>query len=208
MGVNCAVLTKVKITNNKYPRCASGFKVILSKATSHSQGGIFLLWNTGNASFEVEAAKIITPNLLTFQLVTGYERFYVMGIYIPPNDTMGVDALHAALASCLANCVPLVLGNLNINFEHPWDVWEEQIAKLLDEIDLLDTTQKFALGGARCRRLRNDGPGNRSGWGDGTIPSQTTSWRGRGTYVGLLLGCLWSMIRTIARPLPPFNQDG
>jgi hypothetical protein len=43
MGVNCAVLTEVKITNNKHPRCASGFKIILSKATSHSQGGIALL---------------------------------------------------------------------------------------------------------------------------------------------------------------------
>jgi hypothetical protein len=73
MGVNCAVLTEVKITNNNHPRCASKFKIILSKATSHSQGGIALLWNEGHASFEVEAAKIITPNLLTFQLITGYE---------------------------------------------------------------------------------------------------------------------------------------
>ena len=73
MGVNCAVLTKVKITNNKYPRCASGFKIISSKATSHSQGGIALLWNKGHACFEVEAAKIVTPNLLTFQLVMGYK---------------------------------------------------------------------------------------------------------------------------------------
>ncbi len=66
MGVNCAVLTKVKITNDKYPRCTSGFKVILSKATSHSQGGIALLWNKGHAFFEVKVAKIVTPNLLTF----------------------------------------------------------------------------------------------------------------------------------------------
>jgi hypothetical protein len=73
MGVNCAVLTEVKITNNKHPRCASGFKIISLKATSHSRGGIALLWNKGHASFEVEAAKIATLNLLTFQLVTGYE---------------------------------------------------------------------------------------------------------------------------------------
>jgi hypothetical protein len=41
----------------------------------------------------VEVACVVTPNLLTFQLVMGYERFYVMGIYIPPTDTTGVDAL-------------------------------------------------------------------------------------------------------------------
>ncbi len=103
MGVNCAVLTEVKITNNKHPRCTSGFKIILSKATSHSQGGIALLWNKGHASFEIKVAKIVTPNLLTFQLVMGYEQFYAMGIYIPPNDTMGVDALCKAWALCPAN---------------------------------------------------------------------------------------------------------
>jgi hypothetical protein len=89
MGVNCAVLTKVKITNNN-PRCTSGFKVISSKVPSHSQGGIALLWNKGHASFKVEAAKIVIPNLLTFQLITGYKQFYLMGTYIPLNDTTGV----------------------------------------------------------------------------------------------------------------------
>jgi hypothetical protein len=84
------------------------------KATSHSQGGVALLWNEGQASFEVKATNMVTPNLLTFQLVTGYEQFYMMGIYIPPNDTTVVDALHVAWASCSANCVSLVLGNLNI----------------------------------------------------------------------------------------------
>jgi hypothetical protein len=139
MGMNCAVLTEVNITNDKYPRCASGFKIILLKATSHSQGGIALLWNKGHASYKVVAAKIVTPNLLTFQLVTGYEHFYVMGTYIPPNNTMGVDALCEEWALCPANCVPLVLGDLNVSFEHPQDAREEQIIDLLDEINLVDT---------------------------------------------------------------------
>ncbi len=132
----------MKITNNKYPRCASGFKIILLTETSHSQVGIALLWNKGHASFNVEVAKIITPNLLTFQLVTGYEQFYMMGIYIPPNDTTGVDALCKAWASCPANCVPLVLINLNVNFEHPRDAREEQKINLLEEINLVNTSRK------------------------------------------------------------------
>ncbi len=73
MGVNCVVLIEVKITNDKHPRCASGFKIISSKATSQSQGGIALLWNEGHASFEVKAVRIVTLNLLTFQLVMGYK---------------------------------------------------------------------------------------------------------------------------------------
>jgi hypothetical protein len=96
MGVDCEVLTKTKVTNNKYPRCESGFNVISLKAASHSQEGVALLWNKGHASFKVKAVNIVTPNLLTFQLVTGYKHFYAMGMYIPLNNTTGVDALHAA----------------------------------------------------------------------------------------------------------------
>ena len=89
MGVGCALLTEVKITDDRYTKFASGYKIISSKATSHSQGGIALLWKENHPFFEVEAATVATPNLMTFQLVTGYEQFYVKGIYIPPNDTTG-----------------------------------------------------------------------------------------------------------------------
>jgi len=110
MGVGAAILTEMKITDNRYPKFSSGYKIIASNATSHSQGGVALVWKEGHDSFEVEAATVATPNLLTFQLVTGYERFYVMGIYIPPNDTTGVDALWQAWEACPADCVPLVMG--------------------------------------------------------------------------------------------------
>ncbi len=72
-----------------------------------------------HAFFKVEAANIVTPNLLTFQLVTGYKQSYVMGIYIPPNNTTGVDAICAAWVLFLANCIPLVLGNLKIDLSTP-----------------------------------------------------------------------------------------
>ena len=96
MGVTVAALTEMKITDNRYPYFLSGFKVLLSKAASRHQGGIALLWREGNQGVEVKAARILTPNLLTFQLVTGDERFYCMGVYIPPNDTMGVEDLRLA----------------------------------------------------------------------------------------------------------------
>jgi hypothetical protein len=106
---------------------------------------IALVWKEGHCSFKEEAACIATPNLLNFQLITGYKQFYVMGIYIPPNDTMGVDVLWAVWHACPDNCVPIVMGDLNINFEHPRDKWEEAIANLLDKINLIDLTCKFCL---------------------------------------------------------------
>jgi hypothetical protein len=148
MGIRAAILTEMKIMDDWYPKLTLGYKVISSKATTNNQGGIALVWKEGHSYFEVKAARVVTPNLLTFQLVTGYERFYVMGIYIPPNNTTGVDALWEAWNACPDSCAPIVMGDLNINFEHPRNKREEAIANLLDEINLVDLSCKFCL--RRC----------------------------------------------------------
>jgi hypothetical protein len=100
MGVGLAIVTETNITEACYTRLALGYKTLASKTTSHNQGGIALLWKENHRGFEVESAKILTPNLLTFLLVTGNERFYCMGIYIPPINTMGVEDLQAAWEAC------------------------------------------------------------------------------------------------------------
>ena len=83
-GVGCAILSEMKITDDRYTRMMSGYKVLSTKAPSKHKGGIALLWHPDHEGFEVEAARVVTPNLITFQLVTGDKRYYVMGIYIPP----------------------------------------------------------------------------------------------------------------------------
>jgi hypothetical protein len=145
MGIGAAILTKMKITDDRNPKFTSGYEVIASKAMSHKQGGIALVWKEGHSSFEVEAARVVTPNLLTFQLIMGYKRFYVMGTYTPSNDTTGVDALWAAWNACPDSCIPIIMGDLDISFEHPCDKREKAITNLLDEINLIDLSQKFCL---------------------------------------------------------------
>ena len=66
MGIGAAILTKMKITDDRYPKFTSGYNFIASKAVSHKQRGIALVWKEGHSSFEVEAACLVTPNLLTF----------------------------------------------------------------------------------------------------------------------------------------------
>jgi hypothetical protein len=104
-----------------------GYRVILSKATSPQQGGVALLWEEGHQDFEVEAVTIVSPNLLTFQLVTGEERNFVIGAYIPPADTTGVNDLRTAWAARPANCKLLLLDDLNIDFRTPQTEREEII---------------------------------------------------------------------------------
>ena len=103
-----------------------------------------LLWrDSEELGFLVEEATVVSPTVLTFQLVTGGVRFYVMGAYIPPADTTGVDDLRAAWDKCPTNCHPLLLGDLNINFGSPRSEREEIIVDLLDEIGFADISRKF-----------------------------------------------------------------
>jgi hypothetical protein len=144
MGVGCAVLTETKLTDDRYPRFVQGYHVIASCATSPQQGEIALLWRESeNLGFLVEAVSIVSPNVLTFQLVTGGVHFFVMGAYIPPADTTGVDDIRDTWDKCPANCKPLLLGDLNINFGSPRSEREEIIMDLLDEINLADISRKF-----------------------------------------------------------------
>ncbi len=84
MGVGCAILSDMKITDDRYTRMTSGYKVLSTKAPSKHQGGIALLWQPEHKGFAVEATQVVTPNLITFQLVTGDKQYYVMGRYLPP----------------------------------------------------------------------------------------------------------------------------
>jgi hypothetical protein len=159
LGVGCAVLTETKPTNERYPKLVLGYWVISLKAVSPQQGGVALLWRAEHRDFEVEAVNIASPNILTFQLVMGEDQFFVLGAYIPPADTTGVDDLCAPWAKCPGNCKPLLLGDLNIVFRAPQTKWEEIIVDLLNEINLVDMSRKFVQ-----QRGRQQGRGARWTW--------------------------------------------
>ncbi len=124
--------------------------MISSKAASAHQGGVALLWRESeDQGFLVEAAHIASPNILTFQLVTGEDRFFVIGAYTPPADTTWVDDLHAAWAKCPPNCKPLLLGDLNFNFRALQTKREEIIADFIDNINLVDVSRKYIQQGGQ-----------------------------------------------------------
>ena len=66
-----------------------------------------------------------------------------MGIYTPPTNTMGVGDLRAAWEAYLTGCVPIVLGDLNINFRDPQNKREELIADLLNNINLIEMSRGY-----------------------------------------------------------------
>jgi hypothetical protein len=93
-----------------------------SKVVSSNQEG------GGDWKFNVKLVWFnYNPNIVTFQLITGDKQFYILGIYIPPNCTRGVEDLWWAGEACLAGCKLAVLGDLNVYFGFPQDKWEKNI---------------------------------------------------------------------------------
>ena len=45
------------------------------------------MWRDGHPSFEVEDAKIVHPNVLSFKLVTEGGPIFVVGGYLPPETS-------------------------------------------------------------------------------------------------------------------------
>ncbi len=84
MGVRCEVITKTKLTDARYSKHVEGYHVIASEGTSPQQGGIALLWTAEHQDFEIGAVKIVSPNVLTFQLVTGSVRLFCNRCIHPP----------------------------------------------------------------------------------------------------------------------------
>jgi hypothetical protein len=104
------------------------------------------MWKEKDPKFEVESVLFNNgPNIVTFQLTTGNERFYVIKIYVPPDCRKRVDDLRNAWEACPLGCKPAVMGDLNISFGFPRDEREEVIVDLLDEINLIDTSRRFPL---------------------------------------------------------------
>ena len=84
-GVDLGLFQETKLTNDVYTRNSSGYSVLASNAVSAWSGGVALFYREHD-SFEVEEEKIWGPNVLSFDLVVGRDRFYCIGAYIPPND--------------------------------------------------------------------------------------------------------------------------
>ena len=73
-----------------------------------------------NKFHEVEETKIQTPNVLAFELVMGKDHYYFVGIYIPPSDLTTLEHSDNAWCQCSRVCMPLLIGNSNVDLESPW----------------------------------------------------------------------------------------
>ena len=101
--------------------------MIATDAPSKHQGGIALFWRD-SPYWQVEAYQAYDPNVLSFQLVTGQKRWYVVGAYVPPSDTSTIEYVSKALDDQPEGVDPILIGDLNANLADPGSDREHEIA--------------------------------------------------------------------------------
>jgi hypothetical protein len=144
MGVDIGIFQETKITGGIYTRSLSGYSFVASDAPSVHQGGIALFWRP-NKSYEVEDWRVRGPNVLSFVIVMGGERFYAVGCYIPPNKLSTLTMIVQAWNECPSGHTPFLLGDLNVNLCASRDGRDEQIAEAVEDLMGLCNLSKHFL---------------------------------------------------------------
>jgi hypothetical protein len=78
-----------------------------------NQGGIALIF-TNSLYFQIESQQKHGPNVISFILVTGQQRYPMIGAYIPPNDTTTLHYISRA-NNRFAGQPIILLGDINVD---------------------------------------------------------------------------------------------
>jgi hypothetical protein len=94
--------------------------------------------------YEVQDWRICRPNVLSFVVVMGSQRYYVVGCYIPPTNLSTLPQVEQALNKCPKGHTPLHIGDLNVNLCAARDGRDERIAEVAEDIwGLTDLSKHF-----------------------------------------------------------------
>ena len=93
--------------------------------------------------YEVAETKIWGRNVLAFRLITNDADYYVVVCYIPPKGLETLDQVKAAWDQRPTGFIPLLLVDLNINLDAPWDERDWIIAEQCDAWELTDMAAQF-----------------------------------------------------------------
>ena len=67
----------------------------------------------------MEAVRQFGTNILSFQLATGARRWYIIGCYLAPDDTLTIERVVAAIKERPKGTTLVVVGDLNTNLDNP-----------------------------------------------------------------------------------------
>ena len=105
--------------------------------------------------FVVEAVERFGSNVMGFQVVTGEQRWYIVGAYVAPKDEETMETVVAAIGRKPRGAELMVVGNFNADITAPeGNRRAENIATDLATAGLEDMAQHFMPRGRRWNRDR------------------------------------------------------
>ena len=96
--------------------------------------------------FVVEEQREFHPNVITARIIAGENKYYVVGFYCPPPREDRVEAwerVKEAWRQCPRGFSPLLMGDLNLDIDHPANQMERDIVADIDEMLLEPAEEHF-----------------------------------------------------------------
>ena len=84
-NMDLGILQETKLTDVIYTRGSDGYSVVATDAPSRHRGGA--IFYRSEPHFAVEAVDKFRPNVIDFQLATEARRWYIVGVYLAPEET-------------------------------------------------------------------------------------------------------------------------
>ena len=193
-NIDLGVFQDTKCTNGVYTRALARYHVVATDTLRRHCGGVALFYRE-EADFAVEEVRTYGPNVISFEVVTGQRRWYIIGCYIAPDDDWTIEWIVTALGDQPQGTALIVTGYFNKDLgEMASDRRGTEIAAAITEAGLEDMTAHFLPRKRRWgRELRT--------W---SMVREGKAIQSRKDYI---LGTDCSLFRNVSVRDPRYNSD-
>jgi len=144
LNTDIAILTEAKLTGGRHARMGHGYNVFSTDATSPSKGGIALVWRAGPQPWTLEGMRAISANTISATLVTGSQRWLLLGTYLTPNEPPDEELDRIETEFRRHPRLPvIIMGDLNTDIDDTTDERSIAIATTLHHLGTHDVSPLF-----------------------------------------------------------------
>ena len=149
LNIDIALLTETKL-NGQHTVNSYGYSVFSTKCKNQHQGGVTLVHKTSKF-WHIESPASYGDNVLKCTLVHGKKHTTIVGVYFPPSEESMETLTNLDLALNNVNVENLViLGDFNVNFEHPKDTRSLHIVETIQTFGLKNLAKEFKPRRNKC----------------------------------------------------------
>ena len=85
-NMDLGIFQETKFTDVIYTRGSAGYSIVATDALIQHRSGV-VVFHLPAPHFTLKAVQKFGPTVVGFQLVTGSQRWYIIGSYLSPDDT-------------------------------------------------------------------------------------------------------------------------